>query len=106
MARNILTFVVTFALLSAAVGLARTYFGAEVGEHCNDFVLSCRATRGIFTVNGCVRTGPDPDDTYCSYACQADAECPEGWTCAAAGAWSSVPGAVEDVNRVCAPGHH
>lgn len=85
------------------VAYARTIFGAEVGEPCNDFVLSCRATRGALTVNACVRTGPDPDDSFCSYACAATPDCPEGWTCEAAVAWSNVPGAVEDVHRVCRP---
>lgn len=91
------------ALLSALIAFGRTRFGAEVGEHCNDFVLSCRATRGILSVNACVRTGPSDDDTFCSYACERTEDCPEGWACDPAAAWSSVPGAVEDVRRVCRP---
>jgi len=90
------------ALLVIGIGLiARTYFGAEVGGSCNDFILSCRATRGFFTVNACVRTGPDPEDSYCSYACHEASDCPEDWTCDAASAWSSVPTATDDVDRVC-----
>lgn len=104
-ARSTLTFLVTLLLVLAIGAYARTQFGAEVGGNCNDFILSCRATRGMFTVNACVRTGPDPEDTFCSYACESAPECPEGWTCDPASAWSSVPGAVEDVRRVCRPPH-
>ena len=48
-------------------------------------------------------TGARPEDTFCSYACTEASECPEDWTCDPADAWSSVPGAVEDVTRVCRP---
>lgn len=87
----------------AGIAFGHTRFGAEVGEHCSDFALSCRATRGMFTINACVRTGPEDDDTFCSYACEATADCPESWTCDPAAAWSNVPSAVEDVRRVCRP---
>ena len=99
-----MTFLATLVVVSALVAFGRTRFGAEVGAPCSDFVLSCRATRGMFTVNACVRTGPRPEDTFCSYACESASECPEGWSCDPASAWSTVPGAVEDVARVCRPG--
>lgn len=99
--KNFLSFVVSIVVFVAIGLVARTFVGAEVGEACNDFVLSCRATRGIFTVNACVRTGPSEAESFCSYACRADSECPEGWTCVGAAAWSSVPGAADDVDRVC-----
>jgi hypothetical protein len=101
--RSTFLFIVTFAALVGAILIGRTYFGAEVGGTCNDFVLSCRATRGMFTINACVRTGPAPEDTFCSYACETTPECPENWTCDPAEAWSSVSSAVEDVHRVCRP---
>jgi len=87
--------------LSAGVAYARTLFGADVGQPCSEFILSCRATRGTFTINGCVRTGPSDDDTYCSYACESDAACPEDWSCDSAASWSSVPGSVDGATRVC-----
>ncbi len=96
-------FVLTFVVLSGAIAFARTMFGAEVGEPCNDFILSCRATRGVLSVNACVRTGPRPEDTFCSYACDITSDCPERWECDPASAWSSVPGAADDVVRVCHP---
>jgi hypothetical protein len=99
--RSFLLFVVSLAVFVAVGAFARTLIGAEVGEPCSELLLSCRATRGILTVNACVRTGPGDDETFCSYACEADDECPEGWSCDAAGAWSNVPGALEDVQRVC-----
>jgi len=101
MARSTLTLVGTMLAVIGIGLVARLYFGADVGEPCNDFILSCRATRGFFTVNACVRTGPDPQDSFCSYACHEASECPEGWTCDAADAWSSVPTAADDVTRVC-----
>ena len=101
--RNALLFVVSLAVFVAAAAFARTLVGAEVGGHCSEMLLSCRATRGIFTVNACVRTGPEDDDTFCSYACGVTEECPDGWTCDPAGAWSNVPGALEEVDRVCRP---
>ena len=94
-----------FVLLIVGIGYARTIFGAEVGEPCSSMVLSCRATRGVLTVNACVRTGPNDEDTFCSYACETAADCPDDWTCDPAAAWSNVPGAVEDVDRVCRPPH-
>ncbi len=105
MARSTFFFVVAFVLVVAAIAFGRTYFGAEVGAHCNDFVLSCRATRGILTVNACVRTGPNDEDTFCSYACNVESDCPEGWSCDPAAAWSNVSSAAEDVRRACRPPH-
>lgn len=105
MAKNTLTFLVTLTLLVLAVGYLRTVFGAEVGEPCNDFILSCRATRGVLTVNACAHTGPSEADSFCTYACTSTAECPEDWACEAAATWSNVPGAAEDVDRVCRRPH-
>ena len=93
-------------LVIGAIAIARLYVGADVGEPCNDFILSCRATRGILTINACVHTGPTPEESYCSYTCDIDGECPEGWSCEPAGAWSNVPGAMEDVQHACRPPHH
>ena len=101
MARStLMTLATTFLVIGIGL-IARTYFGAEVGQSCNDFILSCRATRGFFTVNACVTTGPNPEDNYCSYACHEASDCPEGWSCDPASAWSSVPTATDDVDRVC-----
>ena len=103
--KNFLAFVGSIAVALVIGGYLRTLFGAEVGEPCNDFILSCRATRGVLTVNACVHDGAGEDDTFCSYMCEATSECPEGWACEAASAYSNVPGAVEDVDRVCRRPH-
>lgn len=101
MARSILTFVVSALVVAGLILVARLFVGADVGEPCNDFILSCRATRGMFTVNACVRTGPEPEQSFCSYACTDVSECPEGWTCDPASAWTNVGDAADDVTRAC-----
>jgi hypothetical protein len=103
--RQFALFVFTLALFLGIAAVGRTMFGADVGEPCSEMLLSCRATRGVFSVNACVRTGPDDDDTFCSYACTVDRDCPTEWTCAPAGAWSNVPGTLEEVEGVCSPPH-
>lgn len=99
--RSFLTFAATLLAGLALLALAHLYLGAEVGEACNDFALSCRGTRGLFTLNACVHVGPDPEDAFCSYACEEASECPDGWTCEPAAGWSTIPNATEDVDRVC-----
>lgn len=99
--RSLLAFVGTLLVLVALLLVAHVSVGAEVGEGCSDFLLSCRGTRGVLTLNACLHEGPEPDQAYCSYACHEAAECPEGWSCDPAWGYSSVPEATEDVERVC-----
>ncbi|MFO0683748.1 MAG: hypothetical protein U0234_16940 [Sandaracinus sp.] len=99
--RSILRFLGTLAVLFAVLLVVHVTLGAEVGEGCSDFVLSCRATRGVLTVNACLHEGASAGESYCSYACREASECPEGWSCDPAWGYASVPSAVEDVERVC-----
>jgi hypothetical protein len=103
MARNLASFIVTSFVIIVLIAVGHTMFGAELGQPCNDFVLSCRATRGMFTINGCVHVGARPEESFCSYPCTREEECPAEWTCDAASAYATVSSAVEDVQRVCRP---
>lgn len=99
--RSLLLFLGTLAVLFAVLLGVHVTLGAEVGEGCSDFLLSCRGTRGVLTVNACLHEGPGPDESYCSYACREVSECPEGWSCDPAWGYASVQQAVDDVERVC-----